>query len=1166
MQESPLYRELEFPTNFSVIDTLDDLKALVDTLYESDKLLGFDIETGYSGKDTPKESTNVYSDRQFIVGFSITNDFSWARYVPLKHDFGQNIDPEKAWELMKPLLEEKKGVIHNYHFEASNLREIEAKGDGPSIVLPISNWYDSMLEAYVLADVPANRISGSIAGGELVRRYLPPFHRTEDMFAAEHASSFAVNLKSLTKFRYNYDQKNIFTLFNGGKDLTAKQKESIRFNTLPIDENVAHYACDDAVFCLQLHNDQFARIMEDDYLPFVYNLEREIADILVDMSKSGVGVDWDGINNHLGMYEHFLDRMLSDTRKKFEKETGSSQASLNFKSAPQMRKVIYGPKEEGGLGLTTSVETDSGEKSTSEKALTTLRKESPAINSLLNYRQCIKMGNWFEQIKSFEGRYNDNRLHPGFLQTVVPSGRFSSSGPNVQQIAKRWWFQIPDGSVAEVMEEGTLGEDYWTGNARDFIVPEEGYSLLSFDYASAEIQMVGALAQEKEIMDAFHRGEDFHKWAASLMYSKPISEVTKKERQSAKAQPVSEPVLTPDGWKPIGKIKSGDYVISGTTGKPVLVKSVHPQGEKDIYEFSTTDGATRCTEDHLWTVKSESDRWPWKTVTTRSLIDSGLRRTSGQLKWMLPERPVINYGREDALPVDPYILGMLLGDGTFRHSWAPSYSSADYELIEAMAAYHESIGGRVEERQINDNFWTLYLACEPYTSGPRNVMRNPLRLGLRDLGLDNLKSENKFIPEKYLRAAPESRLALLQGILDTDGNVLNGGAEFCSVSKELAEGVVEIVRSLGGKATLSMREQSETALVRGKVPNRLRYIYRVYLRFPEHVEPFRLTRKVDKRKHVPNFPLCRVTGIEKIGSEEAVCISVDSEDGLYITNDFVVTHNTYAFGSLYGQSVAALAQQLGVTKEEGERMQSMYFAPFPRLAGYFDQQHTMAEKDLEVRTMIGRKITLWNGMHDNGKIRSGAKRVSVNAPVQGSATGDYVKIAMVNVRNVLRQNGWWGTKVKLIMNQHDSLVFEVSNELDMKEVVDTLTPAVQYNLAGVQGFYNEFEEFPPMNVDWEAGHSWGSIVSIDDYHLLGVERITLSFDSTPTVEDVKTLNAVMHTNPGNTVVGMRINGEYVGTLNHSIASSPDVFKKFKYGDPDIGIQHAIGDKVSIDIP
>lgn len=809
MQESPLYRELEFPTNFSVIDTLDDLKALVDTLYESDKLLGFDIETGYSGKDTPKESTNVYSDRQFIVGFSITNDFSWARYVPLKHDFGENIDPEKAWELMKPLLEEKKGVIHNYHFEATNLREIEAKGDGPSIVLPISNWYDSMLEAYVLSDVPANRISGSIADGELVRRYLPPFHRTEDMFAAEHASSFAVNLKSLTKFRYNYDQKNIFTLFNGGKDLTAKQKESIRFNTLPIDENVAHYACDDAVFCLQLHNDQFARIMEDDYLPFVYNLEREIADILVDMSKSGVGVDWEGINNHLDTYNHFLDRMLSDTRKKFEKETGSSQASLNFKSAPQMRKVIYGPKEEGGLGLTTSVETDSGEKSTSEKALTTLRKESPAINSLLNYRQCIKMGNWFEQIKSFEGRYNDNRLHPGFLQTVVPSGRFSSSGPNVQQIAKRWWFQIPDGSVAEVMEEGTLGEDYWTGNARDFIVPEEGYSLLSFDYASAEIQMVGALAQEKEIIDAFHRGEDFHKWAASLMYGKPISEVTKKERQSAK---------------------------------------------------------------------------------------------------------------------------------------------------------------------------------------------------------------------------------------------------------------------------------------------------------------------------------------------------------------------TFAFGNLFGQSVAALAQQLGVTKEEGERMQNMYFAPFPKLAGYFDQQHTMAEKDLEVRTMIGRKVTLWNGMHDSAKIRSGAKRVSVNAPVQGSATGDYVKIAMVNVRNVLRQKGWWGTKVKLIMNQHDSLVFEVSNELDMKEVVDTLSPAVQYNLAGVQGFYNEFEDFPPMNVDWEAGHSWGSIVSIDDYHLLGVERITLSFDSTPTVEDVKTLNAVMHTNPGNTIVDMRINGEYVGTLNHSVASSPDVFKKFKYGDPDIGIKHAIGDKVSIDIP
>lgn len=806
MQESPLYRNVEFPTNFSVVDTLDDLKALVDTLYNSDKLLGFDIETGYSGKDTPKESVNVYSSRQFIVGFSITNDFSWARYVPLRHDFGQNIDPNEAWQVMYPLLMEKKGVIHNYHFEAMNLRHLDEKGDGPSIVLPIENWYDSMLEAYVLSDVPAGKISGSLRDGEFVRRYLPPFHRTSDMFAAEHATSFAVNLKSLTKFRYNYDQKNIFTLFNGGKELTAKQKEYIRFNTLPINEEVAHYACDDAAFCLQLHHDQIERINEDPYLPFVYQLERNVADVLVDMSDAGVGVDWEEVNSNLGMYEGFLERLLTDTRKKFEEETGVSQASLNFNSPKQLREVIYGSKEDGGLGLSTSVETDSGEKSTSEKALSQLRKVSPAIDSLLRYRQCIKMGNWLEQIKTLEGRYDDGRLHPGFLQTVVPSGRFSSSGPNVQQIGKRWWFQIPSGSVAEVMQTGKNGLDYWTGNARDLIVPQEGYSILSFDYASAEIQMVGALAQEKEIIDAFHRGEDFHKWAASLMYSKPISEVTKKERQSAK---------------------------------------------------------------------------------------------------------------------------------------------------------------------------------------------------------------------------------------------------------------------------------------------------------------------------------------------------------------------TFAFGNLFGQSVAALAQQLGVTKEEGERMQNMYFAPFPKLAGYFDQQHSLAENDLEVRTMIGRKVTLWVGMHDSGKVRSGAKRVSVNAPVQGSATGDYVKIAMVNVRNVLRREGLWGTKVKLIMNQHDSLVFEVSNDLDIMDVVNLLTPAVQYNLSGVKGFYNEFEKFPPMNVDWEAGYTWGSVVDVNDFSSVGATDIVLKFSEAPSVEDFRTIQDVMSTNPGSTKVHVDILGERAGTLNSEVASSPDVFKKFKYGDPDIGITHSIGDKVEV---
>lgn len=805
MQTEPLYRaNFKEATNISAVESMDELKALIDILYNSDNLIGFDIETGYSGADFPKRAPNVYHPNQFTVGFSITNDPTWARYVPLRHDFANNLDPNEVWPLMKPLLEEKVGVSHNLLFECENMRALDVKGDGPRIEIPVAKWHDSMIQAFLLSDVPPMRIDGSLREGEFVKAYLPPFHRTDDLFPVKDLKWFNVGLKDLTRLRYNYNQNDIFSLFNGGKELTQRQKEAIRFNTLPVDPTVVRYACDDAYLCLMLHMDQHQRLMEDPYLGTVYKLEMQVAEVLADMKEVGVAVDWEGLKTQHGMFKNFLQEMRINTKEKFEAELGRELINLNLNSPVQVRKLIFGSKDEGGMGLMAERTTATGLASTDDKSLVSLRKSSPAIDSLLILRQCVLMGKWLENWCKLENQALDGRVHPSFNQVRIQSGRFASSGPNVQQVTKRWWFQNIAGSVADVMRTGTQGKDFWTGNARDFIVASPGFTLLSFDYKSAEIQFLAALAQEVDIIQAFINDEDFHTWTASLAFNTPQDKVTKAQRQAAKA---------------------------------------------------------------------------------------------------------------------------------------------------------------------------------------------------------------------------------------------------------------------------------------------------------------------------------------------------------------------VAFGSIYGQSEAALAQQLGIPLKEAQEIREMFFSRFPKLARYFEDQHEMVNSEAEVRTWMGRKATIWEAMHPSRKVRSKAERMSVNIPVQGGATGDYTKLAMVKCFHSLKKKGWWGTKVRLLMNQHDSLVFEVSNDLDLQEVIAFLTEQVQFTLAGYTGGFNEFRHFPPMGVDWEAGLKWGSIDAVDGLPYLDATKIDVIFADNATRDDLDAVRDVLVTNPGPVPVSLKIRDKSVD--KYSVTPHYSLLSKLRKGDPDIGIRHTPGNKVSV---
>jgi hypothetical protein len=187
--------------------------------------------------------------------------------------------------------------------------------------------------------------------------------------------------------------------------------------------------------------------------------------------------------------------------------------------------------------------------------------------------------------------------------------------------------------------------------------------------------------------------------------------------------------------------------------------------------------------------------------------------------------------------------------------------------------------------------------------------------------------------------------------------------------------------------------------------------------------------------------------------------------------------------------------------------------------------------------------------------------MSVNVPVQGGATGDYPKLAMTRARRRLKELGWWGTEVRMLMNQHDSLVFEVSNSLDLQQVIDILTPTVQFNLAGIQNTFNQFELFPPMSVDWEAGKTWGSVVAIEDLPILNSTGLIVEMTENATVQDLRTVEAVFITNPGDVPVTLNVRGRSIQD-RFKVAPDPSVISKLSNGDPEAGINHNTEGRVS----
>ncbi|MCW5592213.1 MAG: replicative DNA helicase [Burkholderiales bacterium] len=318
-----------------------------------------------------------------------------------------------------------------------------------------------------------------------------------------------------------------------------------------------------------------------------------------------------------------------------------------------------------------------------------------------------------------------------------------------------------------------------------------------------------------------------------------------------KAQPLDARIKTTTGWKAMGEVQVGDALAS-VDGDPSIVTGVYPQGERQVYRITFSDGrSTECCAEHLWRVHYRSRDEP-RVVTTAKLIEMlSRKRYQGRL-WV--DQVDGEFGHQDPLPIDPWVLGALIGQGRVQ-AMTPARSivaSSEVEPIGALAG--DGLPGAPAEAPNAD-----YAdgGIEQYLDGD----------DLDDLGLGVGGEHEMFIPPEFLLANRSARLDLLRGLLGIDDwNGSTGPIRFSTGSYRLATGVVELARSLGGFATFSDRRADRPDPGSDGESEAFVIDIRREQSMVESIVPTRTTA--------------------------TQCISVSHPSRLYVTDDYVVTHNT----------------------------------------------------------------------------------------------------------------------------------------------------------------------------------------------------------------------------------------------------------------------------------
>jgi len=349
---------------------------------------------------------------------------------------------------------------------------------------------------------------------------------------------------------------------------------------------------------------------------------------------------------------------------------------------------------------------------------------------------------------------------------------------------------------------------------------------------------------------------------------------------NGKALALDTVIPTPTGWSTMGALSAGDMVI-GADGKPCRVLQAHPVSvDRECFEVEFDDGEVIvASAEHLWLTEHRRPKPGSVSVKTTADIARTLRNDNG--KYQSANHSVSLCGSldlpEQELLVAPYVLGAWLGDGD-SDAARLTCAFAGIQVVEEIASEGQPVRQQVRHSDTTGRF---------SLSSGRGQRGDTLKERLRRLGV----LRNKHVPPVYLRASDAQRLALLQGLMDTDGSIATSGqCEFTATSRALAEGVLELALSLGLKATL--REGSAT--LNGV---RISAKYRVGFFAPWDRPVFRLKRKADRQAATHSRRSLsadrRIVSCRPVQPVPVRCITVDSPDSMFLCGrGMVPTHNS----------------------------------------------------------------------------------------------------------------------------------------------------------------------------------------------------------------------------------------------------------------------------------
>lgn len=427
-------------------------------------------------------------------------------------------------------------------------------------------------------------------------------------------------------------------------------------------------------------------------------------------------------------------------------------------------------------------------------------------------------------------------------------------------------------------------------------------------YVQNDVFGIATLAGDglEELITQFEKSPD----AGVPLYGRYINTVTRGARLgkfflrsaatgTGKAIPNDTIIPTPVGNKRVDEIKPGDYLF-GQNGKPTKVLQIHPQPkEKEIWEVTFSNGTVaKCCEDHLWEYEYDTHRGTaWRVESIKQLYErvqklkNGLKDSQNKgYRFHIKLNEAVEYS-EKKYKLPPYIMGAFLGDGSFRYTddqKALAFSSENNEIPDYIASLLGE--GYYAIKPSETNYSWLF----KNKSNPRhNIWVKEFLSEYRKLW--NVKSENKFIPQEYLYGSIEQRYSLLQGLMDTDGSIdEKGRLNFTTISKNLRDDMITLCRSLGFTVSygVDLRANKYTT---GEC-------YNIHIQCKKELKPkcFHLARKREKAilysqngKRTEYKMTTAIIDIKKTEEKtNMTCFTVDSEDHLFLMNDFIVTHNT----------------------------------------------------------------------------------------------------------------------------------------------------------------------------------------------------------------------------------------------------------------------------------